>query len=511
MKIVRAIRQGRITPRAPAAARPEFYNIWNDSDQPRAPHAMHMPAPKEALPGHGESYNPPAEYLFSTDERAAWEEAEASERKTNYMPAKHGALRLVPAYQQSLKERFERCLDLYMAPRVLRKRLDIPDAEALLPKLPAPRELRPFPSTAAVVYAHPRATRVRCLGIDPSGAWLATGAEDGRVRLWDLALGRCAAVWDLWAGAPAADRTPVYALEWSPNRAHAIIAAVTTEKLVLIAPAQCSAGEGGATASPSFLFATAGYTPEGAANTAGKAPPAKWTRPSDGQRALGFASIVALPGTAKSVAWHSKGDYIATVAPDARSGAAVLIHQISRQRTQAPFSRAGKGSAVQAVLFHPLRPHLFVATQRLVRVYDLSAQSLLRTLQPGVRYISGLSVHPRGEHLLVASYDRRLVWFDLELSARPYKTLRYHARALRAVAFHASYPLFASVSDDGEAHVLHGSVYNDLATPPLLVPLKVLRGHRVEQGLGILDAKWHPSQPWLLTAGADGDARLWTP
>jgi ribosome biogenesis protein ERB1 len=44
---------------------------------------------------------------------------------------------------------------------------------------------------------------------------------------------------------------------------------------------------------------------------------------------------------------------------------------------------------------------------------------------------------------------------------------------VRGTAYHRTYPLFASSSDDGTAHVFHGMVYNDLMTNPLLVPLKV--------------------------------------
>jgi ribosome biogenesis protein ERB1 len=46
---------------------------------------------------------------------------------------------------------------------------------------------------------------------------------------------------------------------------------------------------------------------------------------------------------------------------------------------------------------------------------------------------------------------------------------------------------------------------------PLIVPLKVLRGHAVRSGLGVLDVRWHPTLPWLVSAGSDGEARLWCP
>lgn len=42
----------------------------------------------------------------------------------------------------------------------------------------------------------------------------------------------------------------------------------------------------------------------------------------------------------------------------------------------------------------------------------------------------------------------------------------------------------------------------------LIVPVKILRGHNIRDGLGVMDCVFHPRQPWLLTAGADHTARL---
>lgn len=36
-----------------------------------------------------------------------------------------------------------------------------------------------------------------------------------------------------------------------------------------------------------------------------------------------------------------------------------------------------------------------------------------------------MDVHPSGDHIIVGGYDRKLCWFDLELSDKPYKILRY--------------------------------------------------------------------------------------
>lgn len=52
-----------------------------------------------------------------------------------------------------------------------------------------------------------------------------------------------------------------------------------------------------------------------------------------------------------------------------------------------------------------------VQTQRAVRVYDLVKQELVRKLLTGAQWVSALAVHPKGDNLLVASYDRKCMWY----------------------------------------------------------------------------------------------------
>ncbi|CAM9789596.1 unnamed protein product, partial [Choristocarpus tenellus] len=130
-------------------------------------------------------------------------------------------------------------------------------------------------------------------------------------------------------------------------------------------------------------------------------------------------------GEVNWLAWHGKGDYLCSVAP--REGKhAVMIHQISKATTQCPFRRS-KGE-VQCVKFHQRKPFLFVATKQHVRIYHLVKQVLVKRLLTGCKWISSMDLHPSGDHLIVCSYDRRVVWFDLDLSSTPYKTLKYHTK-----------------------------------------------------------------------------------
>ena len=160
------------------------------------------------------------------------------------------------------------------------------------------------------------------------------------------------------------------------------------------------------------------------------------------------------------------------------------------------------------VAFHPTAAQLFVATQTLVRIYDLKKKVLAKKLTSGAKWISSISVHPQGDNVVIGTYDKRLIWFDLDMSNKAYRTLRYHEKALRSVQFHRSYPLLASCGDDGKIHIFHSRVYADLSKSPMIVPLKVLRGHAIVSGLSVLDCQFHPTQPWIFTAGADGSIIL---
>ena len=178
MKIVRAIRQGRILPSRPkSTTKSKFYSIW--SSEPTSSVIPPLPAPKVKLPSHSESYNPPEEYIPTEQERKEWEEMDPEDREQDCLPQKYSSLRLVPAYDRFVKERFNRQLDLYLAPRVQRVKLNI-DPSSLIPKLPNPNSLRPFPNYRNLKL-NQSSHRVRCISASPDGNWVVSGDENGVV------------------------------------------------------------------------------------------------------------------------------------------------------------------------------------------------------------------------------------------------------------------------------------------------------------------------------------------
>ncbi|DBA02708.1 TPA: LOW QUALITY PROTEIN: hypothetical protein N0F65_010533 [Lagenidium giganteum] len=527
MKIMKGIKEGRIQLDKKDEKKPDFYQMWFEDDQAltrKGP--AHVQAPKMPLPGHAESYNPPEEYLFSKEERRAWEEMDPEDRELNFMPRKFNSLREVVGYGNFVRERFERCLDLYLCPRVNKRKLNI-DPESLVPELPKPRDLRPFPNTLALSF-NGHTGRIRSLTMDPYGQYVASGSDDQTVRIWEVETARCIQVYNVGE--------VVHKVVWNPNKDHQLLAVAAGKKVFLIATGTGSLDQteltnalvGDADESIPAEVKEDGQEiqiEEGEASIDAEAMkkkmPVTWRFYSGTkdkhkkqttsqpwlERRVGTGIRVVLHHTAdvKDVCWHHKGDYLSTMTPSAGSSA-VLIHQISKRKTQNPFSKSV--GQVQCVLFHPSKPFFFHATQRHVRVYNLVKQAMVKKLSSGVKWISSMAVHPNGDHLLVGSYDRRLCWFDLDLSSTPYKTLKYHEKAVRSVAYHAKYPLMASASDDGTIHIFHAMVYSDLMKNPLIVPLKILRGHEVSGGLGVMSVAFHPVLPWIVTGGADGSIRL---
>ncbi|XP_076661307.1 ribosome biogenesis protein BOP1 homolog [Halictus rubicundus] len=475
---------------------PQFYMLWQSDDQAEDMRRIHkhIPPPKRHLPGHAESYNPPPEYLFDKKELKEWNKLQTTpwKRKLHFIPQKYNSLREVPAYTKYIKERFQRCLDLYLCPRALKMRLTI-EPEALVPQLPSPKDLQPFPTTMSMIFKG-HTDMVRSITAEPVGQYIASGGDDMDLKIWEIATGRC--VKTVPCGGV------IRSVAWCPNQSLSLIAVAADKKVLLINPGVGDRLINSKTDQLLEIIPQSDVIVSDRVKTA-----VQWEQAEGEHNTNGIRIILNHFKIVKQVTWHGKGDYFATVMPDGQNRS-VLINQLSKRRSQLPFTKA-KG-LIQYVLFHPIRPYLFVATQRNVRIYDLVKQEMIKKLLSNSQWISSMAIHPGGDNILVGTYDRKMLWFDLDLSTKPYQTLRLHGTGVRGVSFHKRYPLFASGADDRGLIVSHGMVYNDLLQNPLIVPLKRLCDHESYNDFGILDVMFHPIQPWVFSAGADSTIRMYT-
>lgn len=484
--LVRAIRKGYIKFDKPKEE-PRFYMLWGDdaSSSEKTGHLSYIPAPKPNLPGHEESYNPSLEYIPAQEEINSYQLMDEEDRP-KFIPKRFTSLRSIPAYENAVKDSFERCLDLYLCPRVRKKRINI-DPESLKPKLPSRKDLRPYPATCYLEYRGHKGA-VMSISTEASGQWIASGSSDGTVRLWEVETCRCIKVWEFGE--------IVQYVAWNPLPELPILAVTVGQDVFLL-----NSGLGNEEIQRKVKELLQVETPTAPEDSGNKVSGWSWLQDDEheGIRLRHFKAVY-------SVEWHRKGDYFSTVMP-AGDSKAILIHQLSKKFTQRhPFKL--HGLPVSAV-FHPTRSIFFVSTKKNVRVYDLLKQKLIKKLETGLREVSSISIHPAGDNVIVGSREGKLCWFDMDLSSKPYKVLKCHPKDITNVAFHRSYPLFASCSDDCTAYVFHGTVYSDLNQNPLIVPLEILRGHASSNGRGVLDCKFHPRQPWLFTAGADSLIKLY--
>ncbi|CAF0752630.1 unnamed protein product [Didymodactylos carnosus] len=497
-KYVHAIKMGWVKPPPPKEdpLLSNTYDLWSDDKTDLNLPRSYIPAPKLELPGHRESYNPSNEYLYDDNEleklrQKLEDDYDEDERmtKTLFIPQKFDCLRRVPSYDNFIYERFQRCLDLYLCPRQKRLKANITDINDLIPKLPKPQDLQPFPIVQSLIYEGHK-SQIRCLTCHTNGQWLASGSDDCTVRVWEIETTRCMRILTF--------SSPVLSLEWNPVLS--ILAVACEDKVIMVNP---KLGEQAKT-----LFTDEFLKQIQVNQSDDQNKDIHWSNEENDEyirlEIKHFARV-------KQVQWQGRGDYFScvlnTTAQQSKSKS-VVIHHLSKCRSQFPFKHL-KGH-VQFVKFHPNKPILFICTQHAIKIYHLIRQELLKRLFVNTKWISSIDIHPHGDNLIIGGYDSRINWFDLDLSVKPYETYRYHKRAIRSIKYHQKLPLFASASDDGSCVISHCMVYQDLLKNPLIVPVKILRGHKITNDIGILDCLFHPQQPWIFTSGSDSTIRLYT-
>jgi ribosome biogenesis protein ERB1 len=54
----------------------------------------------------------------------------------------------------------------------------------------------------------------------------------------------------------------------------------------------------------------------------------------------------------------------------------------------------------------------------------------------GSKFISSIAVHPKGDNFVLGTFDKKVIWFDMDMGSEPYKVMKYNEKAIRSVSFH---------------------------------------------------------------------------
>ena len=493
-RLVYLYKNGLMPMEKPKKVEQKIYDIWEFEDEQDL--SQYRPGfgyqiPRRDLPDNEESYN-------------------TKDNKDG------GILRRIPRYDNLIEEELERCCDLFLSARTIRKKLDLKEND-VLPDLPKPEELRPFPTKECMVYkGHESSIRDICC--DPNGNVLISADNGNLVFFWDILTGKIITKFDLKEKVRKININKFLKLIVICTETHIFfilpkylekkykeeILTLVKEKIYpkiienKVAKEDNKGGEkennNNITINDSFVW----HIPKSDSKKEkqGILFYMKWTQ-----------------GVIKNLVWHNKGDYFGTLSKNSQGKTQVYIHSLTKMTHQLPISHI-KGNA-NCISFHPNKPYFIVATNSNIFVYNLQKQELSRKFISNLNTINRISIHKNGNDLIAGDKSGKVAWFQLELSSKPFKLMDYHQDKIKSVEFNNSFPLFLSCSRNGKLVVYYGKVNEEELVDPLIVPLKVLKINTNDtesnnKGNKLFTcACFHPNQIWIFSGGEDGKIRMW--
>ncbi|KAM3140913.1 hypothetical protein pb186bvf_006924 [Paramecium bursaria] len=488
-KLVQQIKLGRIKLEAEKTTYKQIYDIWNSTEDSILDKYLpqRIPPAKQAAPTNVYSYNPPPEYLFTEQEKREWAQQHPEDRELPFVPQKFKYLRNVPSSEMLARDMFNRCLDLYLAPRIRRKKLDMKSSD-FVPQIPKPDELKPFPThlnTEIGQVDTQIAGGVVGMSISKETQILVVCFVKA-AAFFDLRTTKC--LQTLWLEGEA----QYFGVDTSST---GLVGFISTEKIEVYSLYLDNR---------EFANIEVGKTVKQTKSQF------SWNFECEQNGKFQKLIEITLPYEPKFIQFHNKSDYIVTTQPQAsQKSHSILVHCLSKGTSSQPFQNMKATTEVQKTIFHTTRPELIILTYRNIFVYSLSQQQLIKKLKSGNQLNSTIALHPYGDNILIGSHDKNVCWFDLDYGNTPYKKMTYHEKGVRKVIFHEKYPLFASCSDDGSVNIFHARVSQDLNEDVLILPLKVLKLAKSKTN-PVMDIAFHPTQPWIYSATESGNIYLWT-
>ena len=466
------------------------YDIWefeNENSYLNYRPGFGYQVPKRELPETEESYNPP----LNNEKR-------------------EGILRRIPRYDKLIDEELERCCDLFLSTRIIRKKIDIKESD-LLPDLPNPDQLKPFPTKETIVYKG-HTSSIKAICIDSFGNVLISADNGNFIHFYDVFTGKIICRIDLKEKVKKiivndfmhliiiCTITHIYFIlpKYLEKKYRSEILNIVNDKIIPLINEKLSLNqnnnnedneeEKNKIKNDSFIW---------------KIPKKNSKKEKNG--ILFYLKFTQ--GTVNNIIFHIKGDYFSTLSKNASGKPQVYIHSISKMTHQLPISHI-KGN-VNAISFHPNKPYFIVATNSNLFIYNLQKQELIRKFISNLNTICKISIDKSGSDLIAGDKSGKVGYFQLELSNKPFKLMDYHNDKIKSIEFHYKLPLFLSCSRNGKILVYHCKVTEDELTDPLIVPLRELNVKNSNKK-NFTCACFHTKLPWIFSGGEDGLIRMWS-
>ena len=493
-RLVYLYKNGLMPMEKPKKVEQKIYDIWEFEDEQDL--SQYRPGfgyqiPRRDLPDNEESYN-------------------TKDNKDG------GILRRIPRYDNLIEEELERCCDLFLSARTIRKKLDLKEND-VLPDLPKPEELRPFPTKECMVYkGHESSIKDICC--DPNGNVLISADNGNLVFFWDILTGKIITKFDL--------KEKVRKI--NINKFLKLIVICTETHIFFILPKYLEKKY----KEEILILVKEKIYPKIIENKVAKEDNKGGEKENNNNITINDSFVWHIPksdskkekqgilfymkwtqGVIKNLVWHNKGDYFGTLSKNSQGKTQVYIHSLTKMTHQLPISHI-KGNA-NCISFHPNKPYFIVATNSNIFVYNLQKQELSRKFISNLNTINRISIHKNGNDLIAGDKSGKVAWFQLELSSKPFKLMDYHQDKIKSVEFNNSFPLFLSCSRNGKLVVYYGKVNEEELVDPLIVPLKVLKINTNDtesnnKGNKLFTcACFHPNQIWIFSGGEDGKIRMW--
>ena len=433
--------------------------------------------------------------------------------------------------ERLIHDQFDRLLHLYLAPRVERKRVEM-DPDALLDKITNLEDMKPFPTKLTMTL---RAIGpVNALSVSPDDGTVALASNDDRVGLVDPSTGRVFS--ELRIKTDEASEEFILNIEYV--RA-SLLAVTTNRRLIFLIYRQSKHSFEEADELVNFLKETSEHFKEEKQHLIQdeeedivyesglkRAPQTSQQKEkfqksydkaeflfktySKQRRGLQVVLEIQFREFIKHCYIHMGRLFISVVLQNKDGNRRISVLNL-KQSTQTSLKVRTKNK-VEQTLFHPKKPHLFIVTRIHVFIFDLKSQEVTKKLLTGCKFITSSAIHPNGDHLILGSADRKLIWFDLDSGNKPFKKMKLHSNTMSSVIFHSNfkfYPLVASTSHDCKAVIQFAKTDPQNLDDPMIVPLKSLRGHSKTDALGVTCGKFFNLKHWMITAGQDRLVQFW--